>query len=465
MPYPRNSRRLITSAFSTLFLFASSQALSATVGQSVADYMVTQWSDLSSTSCGTKCFSLTYSSVPATPNPKGWEYTNGVALGAMWKLYEKTGDVKYYNYVKKFVDKYVSSSGSVPTSTNQDGIQPAILLPGLYDKTKDARYLTAMTKVRASIDALKKNSGGAFWHKSNYPDQQWLDGLYMTEPFLATYAAKYANTVKSGDATVAFNIVTKQFKVAYERLFDASKKLPYHAWNGASDGVWAGLQPGSGKMPPKNGQVVSPILWSRAIGWYFAGLIDVLEHLPSNHADRAQLVSIANTLAQGLAAQQDASTGLWYQVTDVRNTALPANGGYSGESVAAQQNWLETSASALFAYGLAKGARLGILSSASKTVATKAWTGIKSKVVISGSTVTVKGGVAGMGVGGTYNAYVNADFRTDLSSGALPAPKDKCSSLPTGFTSVPLACKYIYVRDNVPQAVGAVMLASSELEF
>jgi hypothetical protein len=197
----------------------------------------------------------------------------------------------------------------------------------------------------------------------------------------------------------------------------------------------------------------------------FAALIDVLEYLPSDHPDRTKLVSIANSLAQGLVAQQDSGTGLWYQVIDVRNDKLPANGGYPGESVPAQQNWLETSASALFAYGLAKGVRLGILPSSSRTFATKAWTGIKSKVVISGSTVTIKSGVAGMPVGGTYNAYVNADVRSDLSSGAPPAPADACSNLPTTAKSVPLACKYIYVRDNVPQAVGAVMLASSELEY
>jgi unsaturated rhamnogalacturonyl hydrolase len=435
------------------------------VGKAVADYMVTQWSDLSSTSCGTKCFSMDYAKVPASPNPKGWEYTNGVALGAIWKLYEKTGDVKYYNYVKKFVDKYVSSTGSVPTTTSQDGIQPAVLLPGLYDKTKDARYLTAMKTVRTSIDSLKKNTGGAFWHKSNYPNQQWLDGLYMTEPFLANYAARYADGVKSGDAAVAFNIVTNQFKIAGQRLMDSSKKLPYHAWLGSSDGVWQGLSPSSGKTPPLNGQVVSPILWSRAIGWYFAGLMDVLEVLPANHADRAQLVSIAQTLAEGISAQQDATTGLWYQVIDVRNNALPANGGYPSEHIAAQQNWLETSGSALFTYGLAKGARLGVLPSSARTVANKGWAGLKTKVVISGSTVSVKDAVAGMSVGGTYNAYVNADFRTDLSTGPLPAPSDKCSSTPPAFTSLPLACKYVYVRDNVPQAVGAVMLASSELEY
>jgi unsaturated rhamnogalacturonyl hydrolase len=449
-----------------LFLaLTASYASAATTGSAVADYMLTQWPDLNSTSCGTSCFSLNYATVPATPSLKGWEYTNGFPLAAMWRMYEKTGNVKYYNYVKKFVDSYVTSSGSVPTSTSQDIIQPAILLTGLYDATKDARYLTAMKSVRSSVDSIKMNSAGAFWHKSNYSNQQWLDGLYMTEPFLARYASKYADSVTAGDAAVAFNIVTKQFKIAQERLFDTSKKLPYHAWNGATDGVWAGLAAGSGKTPPLNGQVVSPILWSRSIGWYFAALIDVLEYLPASHADRAQLLALANSLAQGLAAQQDASTGLWYQVIDVRNSALPANGGYSGESVTAQANWTETSASALFAYGLAKGVRLGILPASSRTVADKAWVGVKSKITISGSTVTISGAVAGMGVGGTYNAYVNADVRTDLSSGALPAPKAQCSSLPTTFTSMPLACKYIYIRNNVPHVVGAVLFASTELEY
>lgn len=71
-----------------------------------------------------------------------------------------------------------------------------------------------------------------------------------------------------------------------------------------------------------------------------------------------------------------------------------------------------------------------------------------------------------MSVGGTYNAYTNADFRSDLTTGDPPAPPTclKAADLPLG-TSPTLDCKYVYVRDNVPQGFGAVLLAASELEY
>jgi hypothetical protein len=71
-----------------------------------------------------------------------------------------------------------------------------------------------------------------------------------------------------------------------------------------------------------------------------------------------------------------------------------------------------------------------------------------------------------MSVGGTYNAYTNADFRSDLTSGEPPAAAScpAAADIAAG-TTPPLSCKYIYVRDNVPQAFGAVLLASSELEY
>jgi unsaturated rhamnogalacturonyl hydrolase len=458
----------------------SAAPLSAgTVGKTVAGYMMTTWPNLDDYSCGTKCFSLNYDVVPATPNPKFWEYTNGVPLLGIWKLYERTGNVAYYNYVKKFVDTYIDANGVIDYSkinpvtgakttndpTIQDTIQPALLLFGLYEKTKDARYLKAMTSVRNTIDAIKTNSAGAFWHKPSYANEQWLDGIYMTEPFLVRYATQYANSVKAGDAATAYNIATKQIKLMHDHTFNASKNLHYHGWNGAADGVWAGLDPAKGKVPPLPTQQVSPILWSRSIAWYFVGLVDTLEYLPKTHADYKRIYTIVNYIADGLTRQQDSTTGLWWQVIDVRNNKLPTNGGYPGEQVAAQPNFLETSASALFAYGMAKGARIGLFDDGAKAVAKKAWAGVKSKIDISGSNVNIRGTVVGMSLGGTYNAYTNVDFRSNLTSGELPAPKAQCSTVPPAYTSWPIACKYVYVRDNVPQGFGAVLYAASELEF
>lgn len=477
------AKQYITSALCGLSLLSTAMTAAATpvpgnTGNYIANYMINTWPVLDDFNCGYSCFSLNYATVPASPAPKFWEYTNGVPLYGMWKLYEKTGRQKYYDYVKKWVDTYVDANGvisyaraypagSTPNDpTIQDTIQPANLLFGLYTKTHDTRYLKAMQFVRSIYPTIKVNPQGAFWHKPTYPDQQWLDAIYMSEPFLVRYGATYATGT---DQTDAFNTATKQIKLAAQYTFNPTKNLYYHGWNGATDGVWRGLDPTKGKTPPLTGQVTSPVLWARSQAWYITGIVDVLEYLPKTHPDRPALVQIVKNIASGLKQYQDPTTGMWWQVLDVGAGPLPANGGYPGETVQAQPNFIETSSSALFVYSLAKAWRLGLLSDDYMMIAKKAWVGVKSKVEVanSGASVKLHGTVVGMSIGGTYNAYTNADFRTDLTSGPLPAPTESCSpsQLPTNFTSAPLVCKFSYVRDNVPQGFGAAMLAATEMEY
>lgn len=435
------------------------------VGVAVADYMLATWPDLNDATCGVNCFNLTYSTVPATGVPKYWEYTNGVPLAGIWKMYRQTGDVRYYNYVKKYVDSFIDANGKIDYTFGgtalrdpriQDTMQPAALLPGLYKATGDVRYLKAMASVRAVLANMQVNPQGAWWHKPTYPNQQWLDSTYMSLPFLVKYGKEYADAAIPGDSQAAFDAATKQIKLMEQFTFNPTKKLYYHAWNGATDGIWLGL-----KSAPSIGTVTSPVLWSRSIAWYYLGIIDVLDNLPKNHADRRQLIKIVNNISESLKTYQDRDTGLWNQVIDVTNDHLPANGGYSNESIAALPNWNETSASALFVYGLAKSARKGYISDRYRQVAHKGWKGVKSQVEIAGTSVKVHGTVIGMSVGGSYNAYVNADFRTDLTTGPLPAPAG-CTQV--AYVTPQPQCKYLYVRDNVPQGVGAVLLAASEME-
>ncbi len=457
----------------------ASTAASPKIGISVADYMLTTWPELDDATCGSHCFSLDYTTVPARPVPKYWEYTNGIPLVGIWKMYEKTGNVKYYDYVKKWVDTFVDASGNIrygrpssaeahaAESTIQDVIQPSMLLFGLYEKTKDPRYLTAMANQRAVFDKIQKNPQGAFWHKPNYANQQWLDGIYMSEPFLAKYAHLYADQAIPGDAIAAFNTVTTQIRLIDENTAVPTKKLYVHAWNGAPDGVWLGLDHLKGRVPPLTSERATSVLWSRSICWYYLGIIDVLDDLPKAHPDRPRLVQIIKDMSAAIAQYQDKKTGLWNQVIDVTNDHLPAQGGYPTEpTVKALPNWNETSATALFAYGFAKAVRTGLIPRHYKNVAKKAWAGVKTQIDIAGNDVKIHGTVVGMSVGGTYNAYVNADFRTDNATGPLPAPTATCapSLLPPRFTSPPNECRFLYVRDNVPQAFGAVLLAASEME-
>lgn len=455
-----------------------------TVGVTVADYLIRTWPDLdaSATSCTgpENCFSMNFATAPAGPAPKFWEYTYGVPVFALQKLAERTGRQDYFDYVKQYVDHYVDASGAIsyakpwPAATPatppndptiQDVIQPSMLLFGLYAKTHDPRYLTAMKSTRRNFDAIKSNGAGAWWHKPTYPDQQWLDAIYMSQPFLVKYGAMFAESVAPGDASTCFAMSTRQIKLAAEHTFDAATSLYHHAWNGAADGKWLGLAPPA-KTAPLDGVTVSPVLWSRSIAWFVTGVVDALDDLPRDHADREALLTVVRNVAQGLRRYQDPATGLWYQVIDVMNGPWPTNGGYPGEAVPGTANWLETSSSALFVYSLAKAVRMGYLPGDYLDVARKGWQGVKSKIDLSpDGKVVIHGTVVGMSVGGTYNAYTNADARSDLS-GALPipAPKETCPATGTAATSAPVDCKYIYVRDNVPQGFGAVLLAAVELE-
>ena len=222
------------------------------------------------------------------------------------------------------------------------------------------------------------------------------------------------------------------------------------------------------KTPPLTGTRVSPILWSRSIAWYLAGTVDVLEYLPQEHPDRAKLEAIVANIAEGLKTYQDPATGLWFQIIDAMDGPVPAEGGYPGEGIAAQPNWTETSASALFVYSLEKAVRLGILHGKYNAVAKKGWAGVKTKVVIDGDQVTIKDTVVGMSLAGTWNAYINVSPPSDVADGINPAGGAECTAGGFGGTHIQVAAADLPVRlrrDNVPQGFGAVMLAASEMEF
>lgn len=457
------------------------------VGIAAADYLIRRWPELDHTPADCtgpeNCFSMGFATVPAGPAPKFWEYTYGVPLYGLQKLYEKTGNESYRAFVQKYVDRYVNDEGAIdygrswplnpdgtPPAANdptiQDVIQPSMLLFDLYAQSQAPKYLRAMESTRAIFPTIPVNPQGAFFHKPTYPNQQWLDGIYMSEPFLVKYGALYADAASPNDSQSCYDTAIRQIRLAAEYTFDPETKLYFHAWNGAEDGVWLGLAPPS-KVAPLTGTVVSPHLWGRSIGWFLAGIVDVLEYLPNDHPERDSLREIVANIASGLERFQDPETGLFYQVVDVMDGPLPAEGGYPGEvDRPAQPNWLETSSSALFAYGLAKAVRLGDLDAGYVAVAKRAWEGVRSRIEIGKDGIIIHGTVVGMSVGGTYNAYVNADFNTDLVAGPVAAPATclTAEQLPAG-TSPTLDCKYLYVRDNVPQGFGAVLLASSELEY
>ncbi|MGD9101203.1 MAG: glycoside hydrolase family 88 protein, partial [Anaerolineae bacterium] len=281
-----------------------------------------------------------------------WRYEVGVVLKGIKGVWLKTGDKRYYDYVKRNIDAFVGPDGDIQTyrlkEYNLDQINMGKLLFPLYRESGDGRYKKAAHLLRKQLEEHPRISQRGFWHKLIYPHQMWLDGVYMAGPFLAEFA-------KTFDEPQDFDDVAHQITLIESHTRDPQTGLLYHAWDESKSQKWA---------DPESG--CSPHFWGRAIGWYAMAIVDVLDFLPQEHPQRDKIISIFDRTASALAEVQDPSTGLWYQVLD------------QGER---EGNYLEASASCMFVYALAKGVRKGYTGGAYRDVAARGYQGILEHLI------------------------------------------------------------------------------------
>lgn len=315
-----------------------------------------------------------------------WDYVHALVLHSIEELYKKNPDPRYKAYIRGYVDELVQADGSIKTyeldKYNIDLVVPGRLLFDIYAETKEEKYLKALQTIRQQLTEQPRTASGGFWHKQIYPNQMWLDGLYMGEPFYAQYTLTFENGK-------SFDDIAKQFELIQLHATDPKTGLLYHGWDESKAMPWANKETGN-----------SPNFWSRALGWYVMALVDVLDYMPKDHPKQKELVKYLNNASAALAKYQDKS-GLWYQVTD--------KGGEKG-------NYLEASGSSMFAYAFAKGANKGYLPAKYKKLANKAFDGLTNVLIKKvdedgGITLTNCCQVAGLGGtpyrDGSYEYYVN----------------------------------------------------------
>ncbi len=333
-------------------------------------------------------------------NPKPvWNYTQGLVAQAMIKVWKVNGNETYYNYAKAYADRFIGSDGAISDfdlqDYNIDAVNSGKFLFDLYEKTKDERYLKAINHMRDQLKTHPRTTEGGFWHKKRYPNQMWLDGLYMGAPFYAQYAAFYKEPV-------LFDDVVNQFVIIHKHTYNPETGLNYHGWDESKVQKWA---------DPKTG--CSPNFWGRSEGWYAVALVDVLDFLPQDYAGRAKIIEILNQVVAGIKKYQDSETGLWYQVLD--------QGKRKG-------NYLEASASSMFTYALLKAVRKGYISSDYKAIAIKAYSGILKNLIKNNSdgTINLTKCCAVAGLGGTpyrdgsYEYYIKEPVRDNDPKGVGP---------------------------------------------
>ena len=112
-----------------------------------------------------------------------WDYEQGLMLKALERVWQRTGDARYFTYVQKDLDQYVRKDGSIrtykPDEYQLDNLTTghALLLLAQVSGPQQEKYLKAAQLLRRQLDTQPRTNEGGFWHKKIYPDQMWLDGL------------------------------------------------------------------------------------------------------------------------------------------------------------------------------------------------------------------------------------------------------------------------------------------------
>lgn len=261
-----------------------------------------------------------------------WNYEQGLILEALYRTYKYSGEKKYLDFILENLNQYIDENGKIKTykfeNFNIDLVNPGRALLYAYTETGDEKFKIAADTLRKQIEFQPRTPSGGFWHKLIYPDQMWLDGLYMGQPFYALYSKSYNQPER-------YNDIVKQFVLIEQKTRDEKTGLLYHAWDESIKMKWA---------DPVTGR--SPNFWGRAMGWYSMALVDVLDILPESFPEKIELVNILNRLAEAIVKFKDPEFNIWYQIVD--------QGTREG-------NYLEASATSMFAYALAKGANDGHL--------------------------------------------------------------------------------------------------------
>ncbi len=261
-----------------------------------------------------------------------WDYCNGLELQAIYMVWKKTADPKYFNYVKSYTDTIIAPDGSITgyklQDYNIDKLNSGKILFDLYAKTKEEKLKKAMDILRNQMKTHPRTADGGFWHKKIYTNQMWLDGIYMASPYLAEYGYRF------GEKDL-FDDVANQIVTMAKHSYDPKTGLYYHGWDESRTQKWSNPETGC-----------SPNFWSRSMGWYMMALVDVLDYLPKDHPKRSEIIKILTGLSNSLDKYRDPKTGMWYQVTD---------------KVGAEGNYVESSGSAMFIYTWVKGAQKGYL--------------------------------------------------------------------------------------------------------
>lgn len=303
-----------------------------------------------------------------------WNYEDGCIYKGVLDLHDVTGDRSLWDFAYRAISERISPDGTItgydPNEFNIDNVNAGKALFTLLERTGENRFRLAIERQAEQLARHPRTKSGSYWHKKIYPNQVWLDGLYMAQPFQLALAKFTRRDDLIADTVHQFANVRDVMRV--------EGGLYRHGWDESREQAWADQRTG-----------LSPHVWGRAMGWFMMALVDCLELDPN-----ATLKDIFADTSRALIAVQRPS-GLWQQVIDAPDR---------------EGNYEEASASLMIAYALMKGARLGLLDRAHHRAGRRAFEACVTRFV----TDTALNGICAVaGLGG--NPYRDGSYRYYLS--------------------------------------------------
>lgn len=373
---------------------------------------------------------LTYSEMKRVPHsylldfsskPK-WSYVMGIEMEGMLDTYEhyKEGNNAILDYLKEYPAKMIDEKGNITgykyEDFNLDNVRTAKFILRMHNLFPTKGTEKALKTLFKQLKNQPRTKEGVYWHKAIYANQVWLDGIFMGLPFYCNYAVQ---TMKPKKAEKYLNDAVDQMVKTDYRTYDEKTQLWKHAWDETHQQFWANKEDGK-----------SQHCWARALGWYVMAMTECLDAMPENYARRQEVIDLLNKAMKSVVKYQDKKTGVWYDVLDVKS----------------DKNYLESTASSMFAYVLLKGYRKGYLSEEYLKAGVKAYNGILKQFikVNADKTISLTRCCAVSGLGPGPGPYVKK-------------PNYKRDGSFEYYMSEP-------IRDNDAKGVGPFIWASLEME-
>ncbi len=306
-----------------------------------------------------------------------WHYANGTTMMGILALANHTSETKYLDFVKQFCDftidhydyfrwqyeKLLAMRGTnhrlFRLTMLDDSSAPALIVAEYYLQDPREKYLKIINLITDYIQNKQvRLDDGTFCRPEPEPQTIWADDLFMSVPFLLRIAKI------TGDK-LYFDDIARQVIQFAEKLVDYKQNLFYHGWNNTT------RQHSVGK-------------WGRANGWMMWAISEALLHLPKEHKDYQKILNIYQNHIAGLINYQN-QNGMWHQVLDH------------------PESYEETSCTAMFVVGLARGIRNGWIDKKYREHTLKAWKSLTTKI----ENGIVFGICRGTGIGNNLDFYFN----------------------------------------------------------